>query len=80
MRRNERFSVDFHQRIDSLSQVLTPYILNKYKEMPVETQELNKSLAYFFKVSMLQNMPFKIKTLKSFLIEMPEHNGPRFCI
>lgn len=50
MRRNERFSSDFQQRIESLIQVLIHYILSKYKEMPLETQELNKSLAHFLKV------------------------------
>lgn len=50
MHRNERFSTDFQQRIENLSQVLIPYIVNKYKEMPVETQELNRSLAHFLKV------------------------------
>lgn len=50
MRRNERFSSDFQQRIESLIQVLIQYILSKYKEMPLETQDLNKSLAQFLKV------------------------------
>lgn len=50
MRRNERFSSEFQQRIESLIQVLIQYILSKYKEMPLETQELNKSLAQFLKV------------------------------
>lgn len=50
MRRNERFSSDYQQRIESLIQVLIQYILSKYKEMSLETQELNKSLAHFLKV------------------------------
>lgn len=49
MHRNERFSTDYVQKVDNLMQVLIPYILNKHKEMPVETKELNKSLANFLK-------------------------------
>lgn len=50
MHRNERFSADFLYRIQNLVQVLCPYLIQKYKEMPVETQELNRSLANFLKV------------------------------
>ncbi|XP_034950532.1 dedicator of cytokinesis protein 9 isoform X2 [Chelonus insularis] len=49
MHRNERFSQDYHEAIKKLLEVVTPYIMNKYKDMPVETQELNKSLAQFLK-------------------------------
>ena len=31
-------------------QILISYILNKYENMPEETQKLNKSIAYFLKV------------------------------
>lgn len=50
MHRNERFAADYLFRIQNLLQVLCPYIIQKYKEMPVETQELNSSLANFLKV------------------------------
>ena len=53
MHRNERFSADFLYRMQNLLQVLCPYLIQKYKEMPVETQELNRSLANFLKVSLL---------------------------
>ncbi|XP_014295486.1 dedicator of cytokinesis protein 9 isoform X2 [Microplitis demolitor] len=49
MHRNERFTKDYHDSIKKLLQVLTPYLMNKYKDMPVETHELNKSLAQFLK-------------------------------
>ncbi|XP_043521247.1 dedicator of cytokinesis protein 9 [Frieseomelitta varia] len=49
MHRNERFSVEYHEKIRSLVDVIMPYLMNKYKEMPVETHELNKSLAQFLK-------------------------------
>lgn len=50
MHRNERFSKEYHERIKHLLDVIMPYIINKYKEMPVETHELNKSLAQLLKV------------------------------
>lgn len=49
MHRNERFASDFLFRIQNLLQVLCPYIIQKYKEMPLETQELNCSIANFLK-------------------------------
>ncbi|XP_035734604.1 dedicator of cytokinesis protein 9-like isoform X2 [Vespa mandarinia] len=49
MHRNERFSKEYHERIKHLLDVIMPYIINKYKEMPVETHELNKSLAQLLK-------------------------------
>jgi len=56
MHRNERFSADFLYRMQNLLQVLCPYLIQKYKEMPVETQELNHSLANFLKVSLLHKL------------------------
>ncbi|KAF5283763.1 hypothetical protein FQA39_LY17201 [Lamprigera yunnana] len=49
MLRNERFSVDFYQRIEQMLEVILPYILSKYKDMPIETRELNQSVAEFLK-------------------------------
>lgn len=51
MHRNERFSKDYHERIKALLEIIMPYLMTKYREMPVETHELNKSLAQFLKVS-----------------------------
>lgn len=50
MHRNERFSEEFHDKIKGLLVNLVPHLVNKYKELPLETQELNKSLAHFLKV------------------------------
>lgn len=50
MHRNERFSPEYLQKIESLFQVLITYLIQKFKEMPIETQELNRSLANFIKV------------------------------
>ncbi|XP_011300539.1 dedicator of cytokinesis protein 9 isoform X1 [Fopius arisanus] len=49
MHRNERFSHDYYKAIKTLLEVIMPYLMIKYKEMPTETHELNKSLAQFFK-------------------------------
>lgn len=49
MHRHERFSSDYLSKMENLMQVLTPYLLKKYKENPIETKELNKSLATFLK-------------------------------
>lgn len=51
MHRNERFSKEYHEKIRRLVDDIMPYLMNKYKEMSVETHELNKSLAQFLKVS-----------------------------
>lgn len=49
MHRNERFSKDFEQRIENLFNVLLPYLISRHKELPLETQQLNKSLSVFVK-------------------------------
>lgn len=51
MHRHERFSAEYVEKLEYLTHVLLSYILSKYKEMPLETKELNKSLAIFLKVS-----------------------------
>lgn len=50
MQRHERFPADYLTKLESLSQELITYIIKKYKETPLETKELNKNLANFFKV------------------------------
>lgn len=49
MLRNERFPKEFNQRIELLFQVLLPYLIQRHKDLPVETQQLNKSLSVFVK-------------------------------
>ncbi|XP_055386706.1 dedicator of cytokinesis protein 9 isoform X2 [Condylostylus longicornis] len=49
MLRNERFPKEYHQRIESLLRILVPYIIQRYKDLPIETQQLNKSLSQFIK-------------------------------
>lgn len=50
MQRHERFPADYLTKVESLSQELITYVIKKYKETPLETKELNKNLANFFKV------------------------------
>lgn len=68
MHRNERFSKEYHEKIRSLMEVIMPYLMNKYKEMPVETHELNKSLAQFLKVNKCNIN--KQKIVKSIIINL----------
>lgn len=49
MVRNERFSEGYQRKIEELLKALYPY-LQRYKEVPVETKQLNMSLAHFLKV------------------------------
>ncbi|XP_063975168.1 dedicator of cytokinesis protein 9 isoform X2 [Diachasmimorpha longicaudata] len=49
MHRNERFPDNYYKAIKKLLEVIMPYLMIKYKEMPAETHELNKSLAHFLK-------------------------------
>lgn len=68
MHRHERFSTDYLQKIETLMQILIPYILNKYKEMPVETKELNKSIAHFLKKSLsLMDRGFVFKLINIYM-------------
>lgn len=50
MVRNERFSEDFQLAVKSLVELVSANIIQKYKEMPVETRAANKALAHFLKV------------------------------
>lgn len=50
MQRHERFSGDFHFRLQSLLQALCPHIVQKHKERPAETREANFCVAHFIKV------------------------------
>ncbi|XP_049302733.1 dedicator of cytokinesis protein 9 isoform X2 [Bactrocera dorsalis] len=47
MLRNERFPKEFPARVESLIKVLTSYLISRYKDLPVETQQLNRSLSQF---------------------------------
>lgn len=47
MHRNERFPKEFPIKIESLFQVLVPYLCARHKDLPLETQQLNRSLSSF---------------------------------
>lgn len=47
MLRNERFPKEYPARVESLIKVLTSYLISRYKDLPVETQQLNRSLSQF---------------------------------
>lgn len=49
MHRNERFPKEFPSRVESLVHVLVPYLISRHKDLPIETQQLNKSLSDFIK-------------------------------
>ncbi|CAG9771792.1 unnamed protein product [Ceutorhynchus assimilis] len=68
MQRHERFSADYLSQLENLSQVLISYVLSKYKEMPLETKELNKNLANFFKRCLsLTDRGFVFKLIKWYM-------------
>ena len=50
MARNERFPSSFQFHIQTLVQVLTTHIVQKYKDSQVETRNANTNLAKFVKV------------------------------
>ncbi|GLG92417.1 Dedicator of cytokinesis protein 9 [Gryllus bimaculatus] len=68
MHRNERFSADFLQSVRNLLDVLYLYLSQKYKESPVETQELNRSLAHFLKRCLtLMDRGFVFKLINGYM-------------
>nr|XP_023030048.1 dedicator of cytokinesis protein 9 [Leptinotarsa decemlineata] len=68
MHRHERFSTEYLSRVENLMHVLIPYVLNKYKEMPLETRELNKNMAYFLKKCLsLVDRGFVFKLINNYM-------------
>lgn len=68
MHRNERFSKDFEQRIENLFNVLLPYLISRHKELPLETQQLNKSLSVFVKRCLtLMDRGFMFKIIRQYM-------------
>ncbi|XP_055550318.1 dedicator of cytokinesis protein 9 isoform X4 [Wyeomyia smithii] len=49
MQRNERFPKEFSTRIEALFQVLLPYLSSRHKDLPLETEQLNRSMSVFVK-------------------------------
>ncbi|KAG5678742.1 hypothetical protein PVAND_008388 [Polypedilum vanderplanki] len=68
MHRNERFPKEFEKRIENLFQVLMPYLISRYKELPLETQQLNKSLSVFAKKCLtLMDRGFVFKLIRQYM-------------
>ncbi|XP_045133980.1 dedicator of cytokinesis protein 9-like isoform X2 [Portunus trituberculatus] len=49
MVRNERFSEEFQSEVQSLVEVVSTHIVQRYKENPVEARAANSALAHFLK-------------------------------
>lgn len=49
MHRNERFSSEYSAKVENLFEILVPYLFSRHKDLPNETQTLNKNLSVFVK-------------------------------
>ncbi|KAG8197439.1 hypothetical protein JTE90_014923 [Oedothorax gibbosus] len=68
MLRQERFPADYQLCIRSLIEGIVPHILQKHKDLPIETKQANVSLAFFLKKSLsLMDRGFVFKLIKSYL-------------
>lgn len=68
MHRNERFSEEFEAKIESLFMTLVPYLFTRHKDLPNETQILNKSLSMFIKRCLtFMDRGFVFKLLRLYL-------------
>lgn len=68
MLRQERFPADYQLCIRSLVEGLVPHILQKHKELPIETKKANLSLAFFLKKCLsLMDRGFVFKLIKCYL-------------
>lgn len=68
MHRNERFPKEFLDKIESLFQVLIPYLIQRHRDLPVETHQLNKSLSVFIKRCLtLMDRGFVFKLIRLYM-------------
>ncbi|GFY79358.1 dedicator of cytokinesis protein 9 [Trichonephila inaurata madagascariensis] len=68
MLRQERFPADYQLCVRNLIEGLVPHILQKHKELPIETKQANISLAFFLKKCLsLMDRGFVFKLIKSYL-------------
>lgn len=49
MHRNERFTDGYETKVESLFEILVPYLFSRNKDLPNETTTLNKNLSIFIK-------------------------------
>lgn len=68
MHRNERFPKEYEGKIEHLFQVLMSYLISRYKELPSETHQLNKSLSVFVKKALsLMDRGFVFKLIRQYM-------------
>uniref|UniRef100_A0A336LXY2 CSON007578 protein n=2 Tax=Culicoides sonorensis TaxID=179676 RepID=A0A336LXY2_CULSO len=68
MHRNERFSQEYLTRIENLFKTLVPYLIQRHKDLPDETKQLNKSLSVFVKRCLtLMDRGFVFKLIRLYM-------------
>ncbi|XP_043189264.1 dedicator of cytokinesis protein 9-like isoform X2 [Amphibalanus amphitrite] len=68
MQRHERFSASFNTQLETMLEAFYPYILQKYKELPIETREANRSMAALLKRCLsLMDRGFVFRLITSYL-------------
>lgn len=76
MLRNERFPSEFPRQVELLLQVLTPYLTSKHRDMPHETQQLNSSIAHFFKKCLtFMDRGFVFRLINAYLANFSSGEG-----
>ncbi|CAG0895846.1 unnamed protein product [Darwinula stevensoni] len=77
IKRHERFAADFLYRLRNFVQVLTPHILQKFKELPLETREVNFCLAQFLKKCLSQmDREYVFKLISSYTSKFSPGDPP----
>ncbi|KAG8235464.1 hypothetical protein J437_LFUL014094, partial [Ladona fulva] len=80
MHRNERFSSDYLYRVQNLLQVLCPLVTQKYAEMPDETAELNRSIAFFLKRCLsFMDRGYVFRLINGYLGRFSPGDSPALC-
>ncbi|XP_077554524.1 dedicator of cytokinesis protein Ziz isoform X3 [Haemaphysalis longicornis] len=68
MQRHERFSREYHNRVQTLVQCLIPHIMQKHRDQRNETRQANQGLAHFLKKCFsLMDRGFVFKLINSYL-------------
>ncbi|XP_037081413.1 LOW QUALITY PROTEIN: dedicator of cytokinesis protein 9-like [Pollicipes pollicipes] len=68
MQRHERFTASFNKQLETMLESFYPYILQKYKELPLETREANRSMAALLKRCLsLMDRGFVFRLITSYL-------------
>lgn len=68
MHRNERFTDNFETKVENLFEILVPYLFSRHKDLPNETQTLNRNLSIFIKRCLtFMDRGFIFKLIRSYL-------------